>query len=403
MTYLAADPIRTVPSYAPPPLPAPTWTPADLGVQLGLDSSHAQFAAATLEASLVAVVASLAVVSIGRHTHTSAGSAEFVREFVRACTRSNSDRLPDLAALVIAVAAVLPIPFGPGWACALEIDAGLIVVVVATTLAASWLTRSSEPRGESAHDEGARLAGRVVVLEFASALAIAGSILFANGASPEAVVDGQRALGLPYGVVQPLGLVVAFLATMLAVAFLDTSSEDPLRRASVAGLLFAKVCICTTAFLGGWWIPGFDQLARWATGILGGHGNVSWQYAIACFLLGSLVLGSKVAGVLVAVGVMRRRLAEASGRHIVAMASGLIAPVAVLNVVALGAVFVIGLPAGQGGVLGFFEATRAGIVVGSRFFGYGYLLAGAVASMLICAMGAVIMSDRTISANESGS
>jgi hypothetical protein len=391
MTYFVADPTRTLPSYEPPPLPAPTWTPADLGVQLGLSITQAQFVAAAIEAVLVAAVACLAIARLAR---APASGVSYVREVARARSLPSNDRMLALGALAVTIATVLVIPYGPGWACAVNVDAGLLVIVAATAVAAVWIALAIGTKSESGSDDGAHLVSRVVPLELAAALAIAGPVLFANGTSPDAVVDGQRALGLPYGVVQPLGLVGFFLATILAVDLLDSASGESLHNASAAGLLLAKVCAGTTAFLGGWWFPGFERLARTATGALGGHGNVSWQYAAACFLIGSVALGAKVAATLAAVGWARRRLRSEAGGRIVAIGRGFVGPIAFLNVVALGGVFVVGLPAGQGGMLGFFETTRTGIVVGSRLFGYGYLLASALASVTLCAAALYVLCGR---------
>jgi NADH:ubiquinone oxidoreductase subunit H len=390
MTYRAADPTWTVPSYAPPPLPAPTWTPADLGVQLGLSAPHAQFVAATVEAFLVGLLASLAIARIARRE----SFAEFVRDAIRASARPGFDRLPRLGALVAPIVAILTIPFGPGWECAFEIDGGLVLAIVLTTVTATWIASANATGDEPDHDMGVRQVSRVVVVELASALAIAGPILFANGSSLVAIVDGQRALGLPYGIVQPVGLVAFFASCLLANDLLRSAKDDPVRQASVAGLLLAKVCIGTTAFLGGWWFPGFERLARAAAGALGGHGNVSWQYAVACAFLGSLMLVVKIIGVLAVVGWARTRLASAHHDSIVHSVRRSAAPLALANAIALGAVFIIGLPTGQGGFWGFFEVTRAGIVVGSRFFGYGYLLAAALVSILVVATGTLVLSGR---------
>jgi NADH:ubiquinone oxidoreductase subunit H len=390
MTQRAADPTWTVPSYAPPPLPAPTWTPADLGVQLGLSASHAQFLAATVEAFLVGLVASLAIARIARRE----SFAEFVRDAIRASARPGFDRLQRLGALVASIVAILTIPFGPGWACAFEIDGGLVLAVVLTAVSATWIANADAARDESDDDTDVRQVSRVVVLELACALAIAGPILFANGSSSVAIIDGQRALGLPFGVVQPVGIVAFFTSSLLANDLLRSAKDDAIRHASVAGLLLAKVCIGTTAFLGGWWFPGFERVARATAGALGGHGNVSWQYAVACVALGSLMLVVKIVGVLAVVGWVRTRLASAPHDSIVQFVRSGAAPLALANAIALGAVFIVGLPTGQGGVLGFFEVTRAGIVVGSRFFGYGYLLAAALVSILVVATGTLVLSGR---------
>jgi hypothetical protein len=162
-------------------------------------------------------------------------------------------------------------------------------------------------------------------------------------------------------------------------------------------LLLAKVCIGTTAFFGGWWAPGFDRLARLATDALGGHGNVSWQFAIACFGFGSIIFAAKIAGVLYAVGWVRERRGSKPSARAAEIGRVLLAPVALFNIVALGLVFVVGLPAAQGGVLGFFEVTTAGIVVGSRLFGYGYLVATALATIVVCATGLIAFGGRVVS------
>jgi hypothetical protein len=382
---LAAVPSRTAGTYPPPVLPAPLWTPVDGGVRLGLSPYQAEVAFDALRLAL-SVGALLVALALWRGKGDLAAGSRALR---LALAAPGAWTAGSIVAVAVAVVTFFVMPFGPGWARAVDFDGSLFVSAACVMLATVWLAIS---RG---HGSGAGVTPgllRLAAFDLASLASLAGPVIFAAASSSVAVVEGQRALGVPYGLVQPASAAIYGIASVAAAVALRRTRAARDESMAEGALLLSRVAVGMTAFLGGWWIPGFESAARAGAESLGGRGIVSWQYATVCVAAGLAVVAGKATCLVLAFSWWERRLSPRVHRRLGRAA----VPAAVAAVLATGAIYLAGLPASQGGLAGFLEATTAGVVAGSRFFGYGYLAVCAILTLVVFATADLLASRARI-------
>jgi hypothetical protein len=378
MTSVSAVPSRIADSFAPPPLPMPTWTPVDIGVRLGLSAPYAELALTSLKILVVVLVALLWSARIGR-----GGSVDSIAALGRR----------DLVAILAPLAALLLIPYGPGWGHIVDFDGSLLVAVGILAFGSRTAASGMLRRGVR-EDDRVGMSRASAEIDLALLVSLLGPVMLVGGSSATEIVDGQRALGLPFGVVLPVGTACFAFATVHATTISAPGRAETGWGAATEAYMLALACIGVTAFLGGWWIPGFEWAARAGTERLGGRGLVSWQYACVTLSLGVTIIVLKVSGLLW----LLKRLARA--RFLVARSGTFDMDHGLVRIALVGAVvsaigFVVGLPARQGGIFGFVEATRVGTVVGSRVFGYGYLLVTAILTVGVVSLVALTGAKRS--------
>jgi len=362
--------------YPPPVLPEPLWSPSDL---LGLEGSYS-----SISNSIVASVVMAALVVVGDRW---LGSRIAISPSARGVS-GNSRTVRVRLARALSLFALLLFPVAPAWATPVPVAGSALVALLLSSISIAYLTGGAHRRSDTPP-----LVASIVVSDVCSLLSFAAAFMFAGGLSTSQVVTGQRALGLPFGIASPVGLVLFALATLDEYRLM--TRMDVALSTIRSPFLLVRAALCVTVFLGGWWFPGFDTTAEGVAGLIGGSSLASWQYGIVCTLLGTGALVAKtwlvfVAGAfLLGFSPIRQHLERIADHR------SSILGTSVVFVVVSGFFYIVGLPGSQRGVLGFFEATASGAVLGSRIFGTLYLLVTAAVTIVVSVTFYLLARPRT--------
>jgi NADH-quinone oxidoreductase subunit H len=187
--------------------------------------------------------------------------------------------------LVSTVAILVPIPIGPGMAVQ-DLDLGIFYVLAVSSISTIGVLMAGWSSANKYSLMGAlRAAGQLIAYELPMVLAVVGVVILAGTMSLQGIVASQAAwfsetgwsLGLPFVVVQAVGFVVFFTATLAELTRIPF--DMPLAESElVTGFLteysgfrflffflaefanmFSLSAIAATLFLGGYYAPGLTE------------------------------------------------------------------------------------------------------------------------------------------------
>jgi NADH-quinone oxidoreductase subunit H len=222
-----------------------------------------------------------------------------------------------------------------------------------------------------------RSSAQMVSYEVAVGLSLIGPLMFAQSLSLQGIIDGQRLLGIPYLLVQPIAFliyVVGSLAETNRAPFDLPEAEAELvagfhteysgfRWALFFMAEYANIIIVTaiavTAFLGGWWFPGMESLVA----AIAGEDMTTPLYSITFVMISIAAFGAKIFVLIYFFMWVRWTLPRYRYDQLMDLGWKWLIPTALANVVLTGVIYVIALEESQGGLLGFFRATSRGLVI----------------------------------------
>ncbi|HEV8484221.1 MAG TPA: NADH-quinone oxidoreductase subunit NuoH, partial [Blastocatellia bacterium] len=268
-----------------------------------------------------------------------------------------ADRAVFMIAPIISVVASLVVlsvvPWGAAWATISNINIGLLFVLSVSSVSVLGLVLAGWSSNSKYALLGAlRSSAQMVSYEVGMGLSIIGALMFAKTLSMSGIVEAQRADGIWYVFVQPLGFMIYLISALgetNRAPFDLPEAESEL----VAGYhteysgfrwalffmaeytaMIVTSAVAVTLFLGGWYFPWLDSIKNQTV-----------------FVLASVVVfAAKVFGLIYAYMWFRWTWPRYRYDQLMELGWKWMIPAGLANIVLTGIWYVIALPKGKGGL-----------------------------------------------------
>ena len=288
-----------------------------------------------------------------------------------------ADRAVFIIAPIISVVAALVvlavIPWGAGWATIANVNIGLLFILAVSSVGVLGLVLAGWGSNSKYSLLGAlRSSAQMVSYEIGMGLSIIGALMFARTLSMSGIIDAQRADGMWYIFVQPLGFLV------YAVSALGETNRAPFdlpeaESELVAGYhteysgfrwalffmaeysaMIVTSAVAVTVFLGGWMLPGVT-----GTSFLGvGPISNPTLHTFASII----VFAGKIMLLIYAYMWFRWTWPRYRYDQLMELGWKWMIPAGLANIVLTGIWYVLALPKDNGGLLGFMREDRQRLV-----------------------------------------
>jgi NADH-quinone oxidoreductase subunit H len=422
----------------PGELPKPGWSPVELLVELGIQRPYAEtlvwpaiqmalifFVILTIVAYLVYMerkVSAFIQSRLGPMRVGPVGLLQPLADGIKLLAKEDvvpdaADRLVFLAAPIIAVVCALAlmalVPFGAGFGSVTDVNIAVLLILSVSSVGvlgivlAGWSSNS-----KYALLGGVRSTAQMISYEVAVALALIGPLMYARSLSLGEIIDAQRLMGIPFVLLQPLAFgiyIVGSLAETNRAPFDLPEAESEI----VAGYhveysgfrwalffmaeyaaMIVTSAVAVAVFLGGWWFPGMERLVDTVAGWVGSSEESSMTWSLLYTSLSVVVFSAKLFGLLYITMWVRWTLPRYRYDQLMDLGWKWMIPAGLVNIVLTAIVYVVALPKAQGGLFGFIESTKRGLVVGN-WVGYGYFFAAALVSIGVMWLALAWINRRT--------
>jgi NADH-quinone oxidoreductase subunit H len=288
-----------------------------------------------------------------------------------------ADRAVFIIAPIVSVVAALVvlavIPWGATWATIANVNIGLLFILAVSSVGVLGLVLAGWGSNSKYSLLGAlRSSAQMVSYEIGMGLSIIGALMFARTLSMSGIIEAQRADGIWYILVQPLGFLV------YAVSALGETNRAPFDlpeaeselvagyhteysgfrwalffMAEYSGMIVTSA-VAVTVFLGGWMLPGVTGTS------LFGIGPVS-NPSLHTFL-SIIVFAGKIMLLIYAYMWFRWTWPRYRYDQLMELGWKWMIPAGLANIVLTGIWYVLALPKSQGGLLGFMREVNKRLV-----------------------------------------
>ncbi len=296
-----------------------------------------------------------------------------------------ADRAVFIIAPIVSVVAALVvlavIPWGSAWATIANVNIGLLFILAVSSVGVLGLVLAGWGSNSKYSLLGAlRSSAQMVSYEIGMGLSIIGALMFARTLSMSGIIDAQRADGIWYIFVQPLGFLI------YAVSALGETNRAPFdlpeaESELVAGYhteysgfrwalffmaeysaMIVTSAVAVTVFLGGWMLPGVTGTSLFGIGPI--SNPTLHTFASIIVFAGKIMLLIYV--------YMWFRWTWPRYRYDQLMELGWkwMIPAGLANIVLTGVWYVFALPKAQGGVFGFMREVNKRLIPTGRGIAY---------------------------------
>jgi len=288
-----------------------------------------------------------------------------------------ADRAVFIIALIMSVVAALVVlavvPWGATWATIANVNIGLLFILAVSSVGVLGLVLAGWGSNSKYSLLGAlRSSAQMVSYEIGMGLSIIGALMFARTLSMSGIIEAQRADGIWYILVQPLGFLV------YAISALGETNRAPFDlpeaeselvagyhteysgfrwalffMAEYSGMIVTSA-VAVTVFLGGWMLPGVTGTS------LFGIGPIS-NPSLHTFL-SIIVFAGKIMLLIYAYMWFRWTWPRYRYDQLMELGWKWMIPAGLANIVLTGIWYVLALPKAQGGLLGFMREVNKRLV-----------------------------------------
>jgi NADH-quinone oxidoreductase subunit H len=299
-----------------------------------------------------------------------------------------ADRAVFIIAPIVSVVAALVvlavIPWGAAWATIANVNIGLLFILAVSSVGVLGLVLAGWGSNSKYSLLGAlRSSAQMVSYEIGMGLSIIGALMFARTLSMSGIIDAQRADGIWYFFVQPLGFLV------YAVSALGETNRAPFdlpeaESELVAGYhteysgfrwalffmaeysaMIVTSAVAVTVFLGGWMLPGVTGTSLFGVGPISNPTLHTFASII--------VFAGKIMALIYAYMWFRWTWPRYRYDQLMELGWKWMIPAALANIVLTGIWYVLALPKAQGGVFGFMREV-SGRLIPRGWIGIGYFI-----------------------------
>jgi len=288
-----------------------------------------------------------------------------------------ADRAVFIIAPIVSVVGALVVfavvPWGAAWATIANVNIRLLFILAVSSVGVLGLVLAGWGSNSKYSLLGAlRSSAQMVSYEIGMGLSIIGALMFARTLSMSGIIEAQRADGIWYILVQPLGFLV------YAVSALGETNRAPFDlpeaeselvagyhteysgfrwalffMAEYSGMIVTSA-VAVTVFLGGWMLPGVTGTS------LFGIGPIS-NPSLHTFL-SIIVFAGKIMLLIYAYMWFRWTWPRYRYDQLMELGWKWMIPAGLANIVLTGIWYVLALPKAQGGLLGFMREVNKRLV-----------------------------------------
>ena len=298
--------------------------------------------------------------------------------------------------VVAALVVLAVVPWGPAWATIANINIGILFVMAVSSVSVLGLVLSGWSSNSKYSLLGAlRSSAQMVSYEVGMGLSIIGALMFAKTLSMNGIIEAQNANHhLWFVFYQPLGFLIYIICALgetNRAPFDLPEAESEL----VAGYhteysgfrwalffmaeytaMIVTSAIAVTLYLGGWGLFGLESLSFW-----GPTGRV---------VVGIVIFILKVMLVIYAAMWFRWTFPRYRYDQLMDLGWKWLIPAGLANIVVTGVLYVLALPADQGGLFGFVIRDATGYVITGKgviyFIATGFLVTIPIVWMVLGAI-----------------
>ena len=292
-----------------------------------------------------------------------------------------ADRAVFIIAPIVSVVAALVvlavIPWGATWATIANVNIGLLFILAVSSVGVLGLVLAGWGSNSKYSLLGAlRSSAQMVSYEIGMGLSIIGALMFARTLSMSGIIDAQRADGMWYFFFQPLGFLV------YAISALGETNRAPFdlpeaESELVAGYhteysgfrwalffmaeysaMIVTSAVAVTVFLGGWMLPGVTGTSFFGAGPISNPTLHTFASII--------VFAGKIMLLIYAYMWFRWTWPRYRYDQLMELGWKWMIPAGLANIVLTGIWYVLALPKGQGGVLGYMREVSGRMVPTGR-------------------------------------
>ena len=288
-----------------------------------------------------------------------------------------ADRAVFIIAPIVSVVAALVvlavIPWGATWATIANVNIGLLFILAVSSVGVLGLVLAGWGSNSKYSLLGAlRSSAQMVSYEIGMGLSIIGALMFARTLSMSGIIEAQRADGIWYILVQPLGFLV------YAVSALGETNRAPFDlpeaeselvagyhteysgfrwalffMAEYSGMIVTSA-VAVTVFLGGWMLPGVTGTSLFGIGPISNPSLHTFASII--------VFAGKIMLLIYAYMWFRWTWPRYRYDQLMELGWKWMIPAGLANIVLTGIWYVLALPKAQGGLLGFMREVNKRLV-----------------------------------------
>jgi len=288
-----------------------------------------------------------------------------------------ADRAVFIIAPIVSVVAALVvlavIPWGAAWATIANVNIGLLLILAVSSVGVLGLVLAGWGSNSKYSLLGAlRSSAQMVSYEIGMGLSLIGALMFARTLSMSGIIDAQRADGLWYIFVQPLGFLI------YAVSALGETNRAPFdlpeaESELVAGYhteysgfrwalffmaeysaMIVTSAVAVTVFLGGWMLPGVTGTPLLGIGPIGNPTLHTFASII--------VFAGKIMLLIYAYMWFRWTWPRYRYDQLMELGWKWMIPAGLANIVLTGIWYVLAMPASQGGWLGLMREVNRRLI-----------------------------------------
>jgi NADH-quinone oxidoreductase subunit H len=288
-----------------------------------------------------------------------------------------ADRAVFIIAPIVSVVAALVvlavIPWGAAWATIANVNIGLLLILAVSSVGVLGLVLAGWGSNSKYSLLGAlRSSAQMVSYEIGMGLSLIGALMFARTLSMSGIIDAQRADGIWYIFVQPLGFLI------YAISALGETNRAPFdlpeaESELVAGYhteysgfrwalffmaeysaMIVTSAVAVTVFLGGWMLPGVTGTPLLGIGPIA---NPTIHTIVSI-----IVFAGKVMLLIYAYMWFRWTWPRYRYDQLMELGWKWMIPAGLANIVLTGIWYVMGMPASHGGLLGMMREVNKRLV-----------------------------------------
>ncbi|HSE38350.1 MAG TPA: NADH-quinone oxidoreductase subunit NuoH [Blastocatellia bacterium] len=309
-----------------------------------------------------------------------------------------------IISVVAALVVLAVIPWGATWATIANVNIGLLFILAVSSVGVLGLVLAGWGSNSKYSLLGAlRSSAQMVSYEIGMGLSIIGALMFARTLSMSGIIDAQRADGLWYLFVQPLGFLV------YAVSALGETNRAPFdlpeaESELVAGYhteysgfrwalffmaeysaMIVTSAVAVTVFLGGWMLPGLTGTSLFG---LGPIPNPTLHTLVSI-----LVFAGKIMLLIYAYMWFRWTWPRYRYDQLMELGWKWMIPAGLANIVLTGIWYVLALPKSAGGAFGFMHEEK-GRLIPTKYAGIIYFVVTAFVVTIPIVWGLLVTINR---------
>lgn len=289
-----------------------------------------------------------------------------------------------IVSVVAALVVLAVIPWGAAWATIANVNIGLLFILAVSSVSVLGLVLAGWSSNSKYSLLGAlRSSAQMVSYEIGMGLSIIGALMFARTLSMSGIIDAQRADGIWYVFVQPLGFLV-YLTSALGETNRAPFDLPEAESELVAGYhteysgfrwalffmaeysaMIVTSAVAVTVFLGGWMLPGVTGTSLFGIGPI----SNPTLHTIASIV----VFAGKIMLLIYAYMWFRWTWPRYRYDQLMELGWKWMIPAGLANIVLTGVWYVMALPKSQGGLFGFMREEK-GRLIPAGWGGYVYFI-----------------------------